>query len=133
MIRAACLLDVPELLVLEEKLFPNAMSEKMLQHELSRGWGWVVPAVGPITGYVLVRKDEDLLDITRLGVDENSRGQGLGKRLLLHVLADGRDVVLTVKKDNLTAIHLYRSHGFEIVGHLIAAGAWVMRVRGVVT
>lgn len=130
MIRAAHALDVPELLALEEKLFPNAMSEKMLQHELARGWGWVMLSEGGVViGYILVRRDEDLLDITRLGVAPGFRRQGTGQQLLRKVLAEGQDIVLTVQKSNTPAIHLYRSNGFAVVGHLIAAGAWVMRVK----
>jgi ribosomal protein S18 acetylase RimI-like enzyme len=130
MIRAVCALDIPELLTLEGDLFDNAMTERMLQHELSRGWGWVIESVGGgIAGYVLVRKDEELLDITRLGVREGCRGQGFARRLLERAMAEGKDIMLTVRKDNTPAIRLYRKYGFEIVGHLASAGAWVMRLR----
>lgn len=127
MLRAATKQDLPELLALEEKLFPNAMGERLLQHELTRGCGWLALVDGVVAGYVLVRRDDDLLDITRLGVHEEFRGRGLGRELLEKVLKEHFDVMLTVKKDNVKAIRLYRTHGFTIVGHLIAAEAWVMR------
>lgn len=128
MLRAACGLDVPALLTLEEALFPNSMTERMLQHELHRGQGWVVEVDEQVVGYILVRSDEGLLDITRLGVAGTARRKGVAKRLLERALAEPGDVVLTVKKDNGPAITLYRKYGFEIVAHLAAAHAWVMKL-----
>lgn len=125
-----CRMDVPALLTLEELLFPNAMAERMLEHEVGRGWGWVEEIQeGRIVGYALVRSDGPLLDLTRLGVDPTHQGRGVGKRLLEKVLEDGRDIILTVKKNNAHAIGLYRKYNFEIVGHLASANAWVMRFR----
>ena len=123
-------MDIPALLRLEEALFWNAMAERLLEHEIGRGWGWVEETEqGRVVGYALVRRDEMLLDLTRLGVDPEYQGRGVGKRLLEKVLEAGRDVILTVKKDNANAIGLYRKYNFEIVGHLAAANAWVMRFR----
>ena len=133
MLRAACVLDVPTLLELEDALFPNAMTERMLQHELSRGQGWVVDVGGRVVGYILVRNDEGLLDITRLGVADGSRREGLGRLLLERALMEPGDVILTVKKDNAPAITLYRHYGFKIVAHLIAAHSWVMKLTRAAT
>ncbi len=127
MLRAACVLDVPAIVALEEALFPNAMSERMVQHELLRGSGWVFEEDDHIVGYILVRDDEGLLDITRLGVSEGVRRRGVGRQLLERVLEAGRSVILTVKKDNAPALVLYRKYDFKIVAHLIGAHAWVMR------
>jgi ribosomal-protein-alanine N-acetyltransferase len=128
MLRAACGLDIPALLALEDALFPNSMTERMLQHELHRGQGWVAEVDDELVGYILVRRDESLLDITRLGVVEKVRRQGVAKQLLERALSEPGDVVLTVKKDNAPAIALYRRYGFEIVAHLAAAHAWVMKL-----
>lgn len=125
MIRPASGLDIPVLLELEEELFPNSMTERMLHHELSRGWGWIDGE--PANGYILVRADDDLLDITRLGVRKTAQKQGIGRRLLETALVEGKSMLLTVGKDNAPALRLYRKYGFEIVGHLSSAGAWVMQ------
>lgn len=133
MLRAACALDVPALLDLEERLFPeSSMMERMLQHELHRGWGWVwLSTTGEIIGYILVRPDEAaprLVDITRLGVVPLARRQRVGSALLERALEDQQDVILTVNKENKPALVLYRSHGFTVVGQS-SGDSWIMRLR----
>lgn len=125
MIRPACPLDIDALFILENELFPNSMNERMLHHELIRGRGWVWG--DPIDGYILVRMDGDLIDITRLGVRTTASGQGIGRKLLEVALEGVPDALLTVQKNNLRAMTLYKRAGFEIVGHLSSANAWVMR------
>jgi ribosomal protein S18 acetylase RimI-like enzyme len=127
MIRAAGINDIQAILHLEEKLFDNAMSEKMMHHELTRGRGWVYG--NPIEGYILLRFDSGLTDITRIGVAPDSQKKGIGKALLEHALQGRPDALLTVKKDNETAIKLYRRFGFQVVAHLAAGGALVLRRR----
>jgi ribosomal protein S18 acetylase RimI-like enzyme len=127
MIRAAGINDIQAILHLEEELFDNAMSEKMMHHELTRGRGWVYG--NPIEGYILLRFDSGLTDITRIGVAPDSQKKGIGKALLEHALQGQPDALLTVKKDNETAIKLYRRFGFQVVAHLAAGGALVLRRR----
>ena len=106
------------------------MGERMVRQELRMGKGWVVerePVEGPVAGYILIRMDGDLIDITRLGVHPEDIGKGIGSRLLQRALREGETVILTVQKNNLRAMQLYVRHGFEIVAHLHAAQAWVMR------
>lgn len=105
------------------------MGERMVSQELRVGKGWVHEreAIEGLAGYVLVRRDEDLLDITRLGVHPEEVGQGLGSKLLELACAGGTTIILTVAKDNARAMRLYFRHGFEIVAHLHSAQAWVMR------
>lgn len=124
MIRPAGINDIDALLVLENALFDNAMSERMLQHELTRGRGWVY---GDMLGYVLVRFDTGLLDIIRLGVREDQHRRGIGRALLERALLGAPDALLTVKKDNVAALKLYEKYGFKIVAHLGGAGSFVMR------
>jgi ribosomal protein S18 acetylase RimI-like enzyme len=126
MIRRANLDDVEPLMQLESKLFDNAMNTRMIEYELVKGQGWIY---GDMLGYILVRFDAGLMDITRLGVDSDHRRQGIGRKLLELALAESANAMLTVKKDNVAAILLYRQYGFEVVAHMVAAGAFVMRRR----
>jgi len=121
--------DLPAVLELEQRLFDNALSETMLERELEAGYGFVF-ADPEVRGYALVRPDQDLLDLTRLGVQPETQGQGIGTRLLQRVLQDGPSVLLTVRKTNLDALRLYQRHGFGIVAQLSegpAQHAWVLR------
>ena len=105
------------------------MTERMLHHEVTRGRGWIYG--DPIEGYILTRKDGDMVDIIRLGVTKGSQGKGIGKTLLELALFGASDVLLTVKKTNLPAIKLYQKYGFIIVAHLQGANSWVMRFQRV--
>lgn len=126
MIREASPDDLEAVLALENELFPNPMNERLLENEVRIGAAFVIG--DPVEAYALIRKDAGLIDLTRLGVSPASQGKGLGRKLLEYVIsvAGGQDVMLTVQKTNLKALRLYRSAGFEVAGHLIAATAWVM-------
>lgn len=124
MIRPAGVNDIDAIISLEAALFDNPMSERMLHHELTRGRGWIY---GEYLGYVLVRFDSGLLDITRLGVRPDRQGRGIGKTLLDRALLGVPDALLTVKKDNVVALKLYAKYGFRVVAHLSSAGAFVLR------
>ncbi len=129
MLRQALERDIPGILRLEGMLFSNSMNEEMIALELQVGQGFVLEAVTeyPVLGYVLVRDDGDLLDITRLAVDPTQQRSGVGTALLRHVLSMNRTTVLTVKKNNHRALGLYVKHGFVITGHFIEERAWAMR------
>ena len=55
-----------------------------------------------------------------IGVDPGFQGHGLGRRLLRGLLeradAIGATTFLEVRTDNVAALALYRSEGFEVVG-----------------
>ena len=127
MIRLADLIhDAPRLVDLEALLFTNAMAPSMLGRELSYGPCFVIGE--PVVAYALVREQPEVVDLLRLGVLPSAQGQGYGRKLLEHVIALGKDTMLTVLKENARALHLYKSAGFSIVGELRVDGAlaWVM-------
>lgn len=127
MIRRATAVDLERLLTLEGDLFDNGMTERMLEYELEHGEIWVFGT--PIIGYVITRKDGELLDIIRLGVVEGRRREGIGRHLLEWAILLSDDIILTVKKNNEPALRLYDSLGFKVVAHHATAEAFVMRRR----
>ncbi|WP_347861159.1 GNAT family N-acetyltransferase [Salimicrobium sp. PL1-032A] len=83
---------------------------------------------GGITGFIMMKGNE--LERNRhsayfaLGVKEESRGQGIGKELLRQAFKWAREkgvsrLELTVRKDNKTAIHMYKQMGFKIEGEKV--------------
>jgi ribosomal protein S18 acetylase RimI-like enzyme len=116
--------DVDKIADLEILLFPeNCWNEKTLVDMLEGGGGWLSENEGQITGYTLTKRQEDLIDLLRLGVVPTHRRLGIGTKLIEMSL--GRSpAVLTVMPNN-PAIQLYRTHGFRVVG--MVEGAWVMR------
>jgi ribosomal protein S18 acetylase RimI-like enzyme len=127
--RAALPEDVDELAALEAELFPdNCFNENTLRNEMKISRCWVEDKGGKLIGYVLVRVEDDLVDILRLGVRPGNHRQGIATRLLTKALgqAPTADAVLTVKKDNAPAMSLYFNFGFRIISHLEGDEAWVM-------
>jgi mycothiol synthase len=62
--------------------------------------------------------------IYMLGVDAGYRGKGLGKKLLraglLHLRSKGRELIdITVDSQNIVAVTLYRSLGFQLRGETV--------------
>ena len=59
------------------------------------------------------------LNIEAICVDENSRGNGIGTRLLEHIKNTGKeqgctDMYLTVNQENRNAINVYEKFGFKV-------------------
>jgi ribosomal protein S18 acetylase RimI-like enzyme len=122
--------DVEALEVLESALFPdNAMNTHTLLQELLLGRGFVAECGGAAVGYALARVDNDVVDITRIGVLPRCHRQGIARSLMGAALSLAKRAVLLVRKSNDPAIKLYVSMGFKIVGHLINDDSWLM-VRG---
>lgn len=120
--------DADAVAELDALLFPdNNFNETTIAAEITLGMGLVVEDEDAIVAYALVRDDGHLLDLIRLGVRQSHQRKGLGAQLLKHLLKMGREVMLTVRPDNLVAIHLYQSFGFEFVGRLRNGAGWVMR------
>ena len=81
-----------------------------------------------ITGYIILSSREGKkhgfryrkeLDIDAMGIDENYRNQGIGKKLLEYVKEYARenhdtDLRLTVNEENENARHLYEKVGFKV-------------------
>jgi ribosomal protein S18 acetylase RimI-like enzyme len=82
--------------------------------------GWVARRDGRPVGWVSGRVFEDGRGwVSQLAVARAARGQGLGRALLLHALADlcahgARSFALGVQGRNEHALRLYRSVGFEV-------------------
>ena len=73
-----------------------------------------------ITGYIVLSIVKDEAEILSIAVGENFRRQGFAKLLMKEGLnlikkSDAKKVFLEVREDNICAINLYRSFGFNII------------------
>lgn len=128
MIRRATSQDLDLIAGLELLLFPdNCINEHSVSIELEAGFCYVV---GEGQGYALVRPDGDIWDLLRLGVHPHHQSMGYGQQLLQRVLeaADHQEksVILTVRKNNKVAQHIYRKYGFEPIASMPQYEAIVM-------
>ena len=125
--RHATIEDALELAELENVIFPeNCFNEVTLAKEIEAGICWVHQPGSCILGYLLARKDGNLLDVLRLGVHPEHQNTGIGTALLEESIREAESSMLTVKKVNLVAMRLYHRYGFRIVGEL-QEGGWVMK------
>ena len=81
----------------------------------------VVPATSIPVGFTIARQISDEAELLLIGVRPDRRRSGVGGVLLDRMLADAAaagalQVFLEVRESNTTAIALYSSRGFEVVG-----------------
>jgi [ribosomal protein S18]-alanine N-acetyltransferase len=126
---AATLDDLPALVSLERTCFTHPWTPAQLAEPLRHQAGGQVlvlrspdaPAPRHVVAYCIYRIVLDELDISTLAVDEPWRRSGLGRWLLQRVLelAEHRGTsaaFLEVRQSNWSALELYRSVGFDILG-----------------
>jgi [ribosomal protein S18]-alanine N-acetyltransferase len=94
---------------------------------------------GALVGYAgisrLGRKPPFEYEIHTIGVDPDHQGRGIGRAMLAGLLdiADGGEIFLEVRTDNVPAIALYESVGFTKMGvrkryyRISGADAYTMR------
>lgn len=66
-----------------------------------------------VIGYIGVEKILDEVHIINMAVHPDYRGQGIGKRLMQHVLNDEDVFFLEVRVSNETAKNIYQRYGFK--------------------
>ena len=117
--------DVADVAALERRCFPDPWSADSFLAEVERkpeiGHSLVLrdPA-GDLAAYAVVWFIVDEIHIGNIAVSPDLRGRGLGRRLLEHILAEGRArsmafATLEVRPSNRPAVSLYRSLGFRKV------------------
>ena len=115
--------DIDRVTELEAQLFPGdtPWTAEMFWAELAAGHHYVVVRddTGIPIGYAgLARYADGVAEVQTIGVDPAHRRAGLGRLLLADLLAAaGPDrVLLDVRTDNATALHLYTAVGFVRTG-----------------
>ena len=99
-----------------DTLFWSELAERSSRHYL------VAADSDEVVGYAgLCVYSHDQAFIQTIGVDGSRQGQGIGRSLLLALLAEAdgrgcRHVDLEVRADNPRAIGLYEAHGFRSIG-----------------
>ncbi|GEL96624.1 ribosomal protein S18-alanine N-acetyltransferase [Cellulomonas terrae] len=141
-VRALTPADLPALERMEVELFgPAAWSPESLAAEIVGPGRWYVGATvgGELVGYAGLWFDGFDAQVMTIGTDERFQGQGLGRLMLANLLDRAREVgaavvLLEVRVDNLAALHLYESVGFERLGKRRGyyqpgnIDAWTMRL-----
>jgi [ribosomal protein S18]-alanine N-acetyltransferase len=117
--------DLDAVITLETASFTNPWTREMLARELeqptsARVYVLRLPGV-LVAAFCSCWVIGDELHINTIAVDAARRGRGLGRALMLHVLADVeregvRRATLEVRRSNLAAQRLYERLGFAVAG-----------------
>lgn len=123
-LRRAVPADLDAIMAIEDATFPDdAWSRDSMSGELANEHGYYLVAedeTGAIDAYagLLAPRGGEQGDIQTIAVAERARRHGLGRTLVLALLAEARnrgirEVFLEVRADNAPAQELYRALGFE--------------------
>ncbi|MGM9651686.1 MAG: ribosomal protein S18-alanine N-acetyltransferase [Faecousia sp.] len=114
---------VPQIALLERRCFSAPWSETSVAGELTNPLSlWLVAlAGGAVVGYVGSQTVLDEADVMNVAVDPAYRRQGVGKGLMLALMAalrqaGVRTLALEVRASNEAAQALYKNLGFEQAG-----------------
>jgi ribosomal-protein-alanine N-acetyltransferase len=136
--------DIDAVRAIEQSLFPDAWSTETFWAELAgvpETRHYVVAETGrEVIGYAGLFATRDQADVQTIAVAAGHQGSGLGATLLDALLDEARrrgcrEVLLDVRVDNESALHLYEKAGFERIsvrrGYYQSGGVdgVVMRLR----
>lgn len=114
--------DLATVMAIELRAYPFPWTEGIFRDCLRVGYGgWVIERNGEIHGYSVMMAGGGEAHVLNLCVKPESRGQGLGRLMMEHILAQASrlkadTLLLEVRPSNQAAIHLYHSMGFSELG-----------------
>lgn len=113
--------EAPRCTELEELLFAgdDPWSPEAFLQAIAAGHHYLAAREdGVLVGYGGLARMGTEAEVHTLAVDPAYQGRGVGRALLVALLehAQGATVFLEVRTDNETAIALYRSAGFTVIG-----------------
>jgi ribosomal-protein-alanine N-acetyltransferase len=114
--------DLPHVAALERASYTFPWNDQIFADCLRVGYHCVVvETAGGVSGYGVLSMGAGEAHVLNLCIAEECRRRGIGRRLLLALLAHARDrgvrdAFLEVRRSNRSAIALYHALGFECVG-----------------
>jgi len=122
-VRPLRLEDLPRVRAIDELVYPEVWSDKLLRAEIDRDdrTHVVIEVDGVVAGHAGMLFVEPEATLTTIAVDPDVQGQALATRMLLHLVdvARGRAteaITLEVRAGNRRAQRLYGRFGFAPVG-----------------
>ena len=115
---------IDQVIVLESESFPIPWSRDAFEYDIlnnALAHYYCIVKNGEILGYSGIWLMDTIAHLTTICIKEEFRGLGLGKWLLLKTMEIGASLgtkrfTLEVRESNDTAIKLYESVGYRIVG-----------------
>lgn len=105
--------DIPAVVEIENLSFKYPKSESVFKEDEHKYL--VARDDGKVVGYIGVEKILDEVHIINMALHPSYRGQGIGRRLIQHVLNDEEVFFLEVRVSNETAKNIYEHFGFKVI------------------
>ena len=116
------LADADKVYEIENESFFEPWSKKKLLKEFEENSflkHYVYEKDGEVVGFYIISCITDLVEIFTIAVDKDYREDGIGSKLLEHVINYAREnkageIWLEASTKNIAAINLYKKYGFKI-------------------
>ena len=115
--------DLSEIIEIERQSYPHPWTQIIFGDCLHAGYsGWVCGRSGMIEAYGIISVAADEAHLLNICVRKESRQQGIGRKMLRHLVAIARRhntevIFLEVRPSNATARALYEDEGFNELGN----------------
>jgi ribosomal-protein-alanine N-acetyltransferase len=115
--------DLSEVIEIERRSYPHPWTQVIFSDCLQAGYScWVCGRGGRIEGYGVISVAGDESHLLNICVRPESQQQGLGKKLLYHLIAIARRhnaevIFLEVRPSNVAARRLYEAADFNELGN----------------
>lgn len=115
--------DLSEIIGIERQSYPHPWTQTIFGDCLHAGYsGWVCGRNGMIEAYGIISVAVGEAHLLNLCVREESRQQGIGRKMLRHLVAIARRhntevIFLEVRPSNAAARALYEDEGFNELGN----------------
>lgn len=120
-IRAMQAADLSAVLLIEQaQAFPWTLG--MLSDCLAANYEcWVIEIAQEIIGFAILAVGAGQAELLNIAIENNYQGQGLGQRLLIHLIELAKnnkavEIILEVRASNLPALNLYKKLKFQQIG-----------------
>jgi ribosomal protein S18 acetylase RimI-like enzyme len=117
-----------------EYMLKNIQSAEKIAEKMTDGEDYYMAYLyGRLIGYMAIKPEEDRMFLSKLYIEKDFRGRGIADQFITLLLDEARKarkdrIALTVNKNNLNSIAVYKKWGFEIEGELVTdiGGGYVM-------
>ncbi|MEC4747157.1 ribosomal protein S18-alanine N-acetyltransferase [Methylomicrobium sp. Wu6] len=113
--------DLPSVLVIETKNYEFPWEEDIFIDCFRAGYEChVCEEMGTVLGYCILSFGPGEAHILNISVDPNAQKQGIGRKMLEHLIESAREkaetIFLEVRPSNTVALTLYKKTGFNEIG-----------------
>lgn len=117
-----------------EFMLANIQSAEKIAEKMSDGEEYYMSYLyGRLIGYMAIKAEEDRMFLSKLYIEKDFRGRGIADQFMVLLIDEARSarkhkISLTVNKQNLNSIAIYKKMGFDIEREQVAdiGGGYVM-------